>query len=82
MQILFQQTVPFENLKTGDTFIWDEKLYLKIEAFFHVMAGSRININVLNLNTFKISSFSDDMQVIPIDSELSCSFKEKDKFSY
>ena len=82
MQISFQQTVPFENLKIGDTFIWDKNLYLRIEAFFHVMAGSRMNINALNLNTFKISSVSDDMQVIPVDSELSCSFKEKDRFSY
>ena len=87
LKISFQGETPFKSLKCKDVFLYKNTLYMKIVPHQRYYAQNESDI----INTLIISDgamtgctihFDEDTMVIPLESELSCWFKEKDKFSY
>lgn len=61
----------FKNLKAGDTFYYNDKLYIKVHSLTVTLAYKKVIIaNALSLEVFALAYFKDDEKVACVESEL------------
>lgn len=64
----------FKNLKAGDTFYYNDKLYIKVHSLSVALAYKKVIIaNALSLEVFALAHIKDDEKVVCIESELTVS---------
>lgn len=61
----------FKNLKAGDTFYYNDKLYIKVHSLSVTLAYKKIIVaNALSLEVFALAYIKDDEKVACVESEL------------
>lgn len=61
----------FKNLEAGDTFYYNDKLYIKVLSLSVTFAYKKVIIvNALSLEVFALAYFKDDEKVACVESEL------------
>ena len=61
----------FKNLKAGDTFYYNDKLYIKVHSLSVTLAYKKIIVaNALSLEVFALAYIKDDERVACVESEL------------
>jgi hypothetical protein len=64
----------FKNLKAGDTFYYNDKLYIKVHSLSVTFAYKKVIIaNALSLEVFALAYIKDDEKVACVESELTVS---------
>lgn len=61
----------FKNLKAGDTFYYNDKLYIKVHSLSVTLAYKKVIVaNALSLEVFALAYIKDDEKVACVESEL------------